>query len=42
MKREEIVERIIESKVVAIIRMDKSDKVISVAESMIEGGIVSL
>ena len=42
MKREEIVERIIESKVVAIIRMDKSDKVISVAEAMIEGGIVSL
>ena len=42
MKREEIVKRIIESKVVAIIRMDKSDKVISVAEAMIEGGIVSL
>ncbi|MCK5456650.1 MAG: 2-dehydro-3-deoxyphosphogluconate aldolase, partial [Melioribacteraceae bacterium] len=42
MKREEIVEKIIESKVVAIIRMDKSDKVISVAEAMIEGGIVSL
>ncbi len=42
MKREEIVEKIIESKVVAIIRMDKSEKVISVAEAMIEGGIVSL
>jgi len=42
MKREKIVERIIESKVVAIIRMDKSEKVISVAEAMIEGGIVSL
>lgn len=42
MKREEIVERIIESKVVAIIRMDKAEKVISVAEAMIEGGIVSL
>ena len=42
MKREEIVKRIIESKVVAIIRMDKSDEVISVAEAMIEGGIVSL
>lgn len=42
MNREEIVEKIIESKVVAIIRMDKSEKVISVAEAMIEGGIVSL
>ncbi len=42
MKREEIVKIIIESKVVAIIRMDKSEKVISVAEAMIAGGIVSL
>ena len=42
MNREEIVEKIIESTVVAIIRMDKSEKVISVAEAMIEGGIVSL
>ena len=42
MNREKIVEKIIKSKLVAIIRMDESDNVMSVAEAMIEGGILSL
>ncbi len=42
MNREKIVKKIIESKVIAIVRLNNSEKVISVAEAMIKGGILSL
>ena len=39
MEREEILQRILDSKIVAIIRMDDSEKVFATAEALYNGGV---